>query len=84
MSLRGRAIRSLRKRAGLLQIELAKKSGVARSRLSLIENEWVRPRRHELAALSLVLGFKLPPVRLGKRIEIWLKGRPFPPPGRQS
>lgn len=64
----GRTIRSLRKRAGFLQIELAKKSGIDRSRLSLIENEWIRPRRHELTALALVLGFNLPPVRLDKKV----------------
>jgi transcriptional regulator with XRE-family HTH domain len=75
MSVRGRTIRSLRKRAGLLQVELAKMSGVNRSRLSLIENEWLKPHRHELAALSLVLGFKIPLVPLGKRLERWLRNQ---------
>ena len=69
----GRDIRRAREHAGLLQVELAKKSGISRSRMSLIENEWVKPHRHELAALSLVLGFKLPPVRLGKKLEKWLQ-----------
>ena len=55
----GSHIRSLRQRLGLLQVEIARRTGIHHSRMSLIERGWVTPRRDELAALSIALGTSL-------------------------
>ena len=38
------------------QLELARRTGIPPSRLSLIENDWAKPRPEEVAALRKALG----------------------------
>ncbi len=42
-------------KAGLKQVEIAKITGIDRSRLSLIENCWIEPRPQELEKIKQVL-----------------------------
>jgi transcriptional regulator with XRE-family HTH domain len=47
----GKVQAQVRKSLGLRQVEVAKEAGIDRSRLSLIENEWISPRTDELARI---------------------------------
>jgi transcriptional regulator with XRE-family HTH domain len=47
-----------RMKAGLKQLEVAKFTGIDRSRLSLIENSWIEPKPEELQKINAVLHAK--------------------------
>lgn len=42
-------------KAGLKQVEVAKITGIDRSRLSLIENSWVDPKPEEVQKIKAVI-----------------------------
>jgi len=48
----GKILRARREESGLRQVEVAKVGGLHISRLSLIENCWVRPRPDEIARIE--------------------------------
>ncbi len=52
MSSPGKVQREVRKSLGLRQVAVAKQAKIDRSRLSLIENEWVEARPDEVARIS--------------------------------
>ena len=51
----GKQIREIRKNYGIKAVVLAKQAGVHYSRLSLIENEHVKPRQDELDRVTEAL-----------------------------
>lgn len=53
--LTGKSIREMREMVGLKQIELAKRSGIDRSRLSIAENGHIQLREEELSAIQRVI-----------------------------
>jgi len=48
----GKILRARREKLGLRQVEVAKVGGFQISRLSLIENAWVRPRPDEIQRIE--------------------------------
>ena len=51
----GSILKQRRKELGLRQVEVGKETGINISRLSLIENTWVRPRRQEVHRIEAAL-----------------------------
>jgi predicted transcriptional regulator len=48
----GKLQAGVRKSLGLRQVEVAKEAKIDRSRLSLIENEWIEPRPEEVVRIK--------------------------------
>jgi transcriptional regulator with XRE-family HTH domain len=52
---------------GVLQVDIARRARIDRSRLSQLENGWLEPRDEELQRLAVALGVPVEQLRAAKR-----------------
>jgi len=62
-------LKQIRKKMGLKQVELGKKSGINRSTIGMYEGGWSTPRRETARKLAKALGKKIEDIFPGKIIR---------------